>query len=727
MVNVRNLSKKGFQGTPNKQSIGNEKAKALLNDGKLDEAQAAYELLIEEQPSDEMSLCWLATIHIKKGNLEPAKIRLQQALALNPNIATAHYNLAKLYYETGEVGLAAEHYESALRLNPNDFKITFNYANILNKNGNKELAIRMFNSAIRLKPENPETYWSIGKVYEDLRNDYKALESYVRATEVDPSFTNAWEYIGNLTRKRGHFIRSIDCYREALIYDPNRVSLHINLSLSYHAAGMDLEALQSARKAIELSKSSELVSLQCLPMLSRACDFERFPKHLESSIRNLLKDFNSTSQKVIPTYMMQALHQNTTLEQHRDYIKLTKAIVEHPRFNPEISLQNTDNLHRSRLSQLTSPNRDTIKIGFISGDFRTHVVMRFLLPLLRHLNKQNASIHLFNSCDLNLDADPVNKEARELAVTYEDIVNMDTMSACKLIRARQVDFLVDLAGHSAKNRMDVFTQRLAPVQFSWLGYPGSTGMRHMDFLLIDNHLNNPHLQSICTEKLITKNGPFLCFDTLAEELIHPNLPEERNGYITFGTLNNPRKYNQAMLKTWAEILRKVEGSKLLILRSGIDNPETSSNIHKEFKKNGIPKERIILKSPNHEKHFLAGYNAIDIALDTFPYSGTTTTLDTLWMGVPVVSMTGIAIHQRASESLLCHIGFPEWVATTREEYINIAVHLSQQTTTRRECRKSLRKRLLDSQLCNQERFAEDFMEALRSMINCRLKMLNDKP
>lgn len=717
-------SGRGFQTSTDIPGLTRKDALDFLEAGELDKAQEIYEHLIKAKPTKAVDLCYLASIHCKKAEFERAKSRFQQALSINPKIASAHNNLAKTFKHLGDFALAQKHYEEALNLNPNDFETILSCADITNQNGNHDKAIELYKYAIQLFPEAPESYWNIGRIYERQENHFKALENFVRATEVQPAFTNAWESIGVLTRSRGHIVRSTEFFKEALKYEPNRASLHLNLSISYRQADMDEEALISARRALKLSNNDACTALKCASIFLSTCDFANYPKNLKLTVETLLNEQSPKNLLVIPTYMMQALHVNTSLQDHLDHINLTKRITESPQYNPSRPLESIDSLHHSRLETLNSQKSIAPKIGFISGDFRVHVVTRFLLPLVRNLKLKNASIHLFNSCALNLEDDPVNAELKQLADSYTDIHALSTEDACKLIRKSNIDVLIDLAGHTAKNRMDVFTHRNAPIHFSWLGYPGSTGMRNMDYLLIDNHLENPQLQSICTEKLITKDGPFLCFEGFTEEPIEQVLPEEKNGYITFGTLNNPRKYTQAMFKVWAKILKSVENSKLLIIRSNINRTGISSNIYAEFKANGISEERLILKSPNKEKHLLAGYNDLDIALDTFPYSGTTTTLDTLWMGVPVVSMTGIAIHQRASHSILHHCGHPEWIGETDEEYINIATNLSNEFELRKACRKSLRAELRNCELGDPLQFTKDFMEALQKMIEHRLERLN---
>lgn len=248
----------------------------------------------------------------------------------------------------------------------------------------------------------------------------------------------------------------------------------------------------------------------------------------------------------------------------------------------------------------------------------------------------------------------------------------------------------------------------------------------MDFILVDEYLNNITLRDICSEIPIIKAGPFLCLDQLSESKINPQTPEERNGYITFGTLNNPRKYTASAIKVWAEILLKLKNSKLLINRSELESETMRANLIAEFSKNGIQADQLVLNAATNGSNFLDAYNNIDIALDTFPYTGTTTTIDTLWMGVPVITLSGTAIHQRASSSILHHCGLSDWICNTKDEYIEKAIRLTKDLKSRQQRRLDLRQSLAKSVLFNPKKFSEDFAEALNKMTFTRLKQLESQ-
>ena len=210
--------------------------------------------------------------------------------------------------------------------------------------------------------------------------------------------------------------------------------------------------------------------------------------------------------------------------------------------------------------------------------------MQYLLPLLKQLAEHNIQFSLFSSCELDMSDDTINQEVKSLSTSYFNIDDKATEEAIQVIRKANIDILIDLSGHTRRNRLDIFNHRAAPVQATWLGYPASTGASEMDFILIDAYLNNKHAKEICSEEPISKAGPFLCLDPLDQVKINPKTPEERNGYITFGTLDNPRIYTATAIQTWAEILLQCKNSKMLINRSELDSDTMRANLIAEFKK-----------------------------------------------------------------------------------------------------------------------------------------------
>lgn len=697
-----------------------EQAISLLNQGRRSEAEKLFCAITESEHADTLDYCKLASIFLKQGNHKLGIKHLLTALKRNPNIPNIHHNLAKAYVETGEITKAKEHYQSTLNLEPNHFGSLVNLSILLSSQGDIEGAIRLTSRAIALEPESAEAHRNLGNYYQKQRNYHQALECFAKATSLKPDYVSAWESIGVLTRSRGHYLRSTDFFLQALKFSPNSYSLHFNLGLAFADAYKSSESLLHARTAYDMKPNDLKTKLNLSPIFSRFCDFSRYPKDLNSLTLDALKQASDQiDDSDIATQPIQRLHQDSTLEEHKEYLQLTQLISQ------RISKKQIDssfdvNQKLQRLFEKTSTSgHQHLHIGFVSGDFRSHVVMRFFMPLLEQLASHGVRTTLYSSSVFDLTEDETNQRARQLCDEYYDIHDLSTELACQRIQNDQVDILIDLAGHSAQNRIDIFCYRNAPIQCSWLGYPASTGLDEMDFILVDHYVNHPNLDSICSETPIEKPGPFLCFSELQCAEIDLNLPEDRNGFVTIGTLNNPRKYTQNSIRVWAKILKKAPNAQFLIARSVFESQLVRENIFTEFSKHGIPSNRITLKTPpdtpSDDRKFLSTYNEIDIALDTFPYTGTTTTLDTLWMGVPLITLSGTSIHQRNSASILHFCGHSEWIADTEDEYVNNCLQLIADQPKRRECRSTLRSQLLESQLADPKSFTIDFLKAINDM------------
>jgi predicted O-linked N-acetylglucosamine transferase (SPINDLY family) len=289
---------------------------------------------------------------------------------------------------------------------------------------------------------------------------------------------------------------------------------------------------------------------------------------------------------------------------------------------------------------------------------------------------------------------------------------MDDDQLGRAISDDGIDILVDLNGHTSGNRLMVFARRAAPVQASFIGYPDTTGVKEMDYRISDAIADPPGAESFCTESLVCLPGCFLCYRPPDNAPAVEPLPCARNGFTTFGSFNNLAKVNQEVIAVWAELLRKLQDSRLVIKNPSLTDQSTRERYQALFENLGISQDRLDLIGfiPDDAGH-LRAYGRIDIALDTFPYNGTTTTCEALWMGVPVVSLRGQRHSARVGASLITAAGFSEWIADTSEDYVNIAQTLAQDCNHLVELRSTMREHLGQSQLCS----ADAYVRAVESV------------
>ena len=355
-----------------------------------------------------------------------------------------------------------------------------------------------------------------------------------------------------------------------------------------------------------------------------------------------------------------------------------------------------------------------LRIGYVSPDFRKHSVAYFLEPLLRAHNKNSVEVFCYAEV---LRPDVVTDRFKSLADGWLFTVGMSAENLTRRIREDGINILVDLAGHTAKNRLSVFTCKSAPVQVTWLGYPNTTGLRSIDYRLVDA-VTDPHgeADALAVETLVRLPDGFLCYDP-PDEAPKPTPPPCANGAaITFGSFNNPAKLSAMTLDAWAAILGQLPNARLLLKGKPFADQVTRELFLDRFAQRGVATKRIELMAwvPNTTSH-LAAYQEVDISLDPFPYNGTTTTCEALWMGVPVVALSGNRHASRVGASLLRRLNLDELIARDAGEYVQIAVNLADQRDRLADLRRRLRPRMTASPLCDAPAFARHMEAVYRRM------------
>jgi predicted O-linked N-acetylglucosamine transferase (SPINDLY family) len=362
---------------------------------------------------------------------------------------------------------------------------------------------------------------------------------------------------------------------------------------------------------------------------------------------------------------------------------------------------------------LRQPDRK-LRIGYVSADFRDHPVGRFFFPLLALHDPAHFEIFCYSN---DSGSDHLTRQLQHHAKVWREIGRMSDERAARLIRDDQIDILVDLAGHTAGNRLAVFAYKPAPVQVTWLGYPDTTGLSSIDYRLTDIHADPPGLtEKFHTEQLVRLPETFLCYRPDDENFPIGPAPALARSYVTFGSFNTLAKINRALVERWAQILRQVPGSHFLFKTKYLGDPSARQHLLDLFDGCDIPADRLEFRSgtPSHVEH-LQQYADVDIALDTFPYHGTTTTCEALWMGVPVVTLVGDRHQCRVGQSLLSNVGLPELAGSTPEEYVRIAVDLARSIPRLSQLRSGLRERMRNSPLMDAAGFARNVEAAYRQM------------
>jgi predicted O-linked N-acetylglucosamine transferase (SPINDLY family) len=375
-------------------------------------------------------------------------------------------------------------------------------------------------------------------------------------------------------------------------------------------------------------------------------------------------------------------------------------------------------------SSKRSRSSKPLRLGFISQDFARHPIAFLASPAFQQLTKLKCPIVCYSDRPAE---DEYTDRFRGTAEHWRKIADQTDEDVAKQIRQDEIDILVDLMGHTG-NRLLVFARKPAPVQVTWLGYVGTTGLTAMDYLLADRFHVRPGEEEYYTEKVLRMPNGYACYGPPEDAPQVGPLPALRNategvpyraGRVTFGCFNNPAKYAPSILDAWAEILRRLPGARLLLKYGGLGDPQMQQRLRGEFARRGVDAGRIVLEGWSPHRELLAAYNRVDLALDTQPYSGGLTTCEALWMGVPVITIPGKTFAGRHSVSHLTNAGYPQFIAADAAGYVELALYWANHLGELAAIRREMREKVSRSPLCDASQFAGDFLAVLRQAWQCQ--------
>jgi protein O-GlcNAc transferase len=484
---------------------------------------------------------------------------------------------------------------------------------------------------------------------------------FERAAQLEPNSHVPWFMLGNVASELGDLDVAVAHYAHARDINPSDHVIRYNLGLNQLWRGFIDAAIEELRAACGLN-----------------------PTYLQAQSSHILALHNSD--RISPEEIAVAI---------REWGALFS--LEHPASGPSTVRPGTD--HSERL-----------RVGFISGDFRTHSVAHFFEPILSARDRSTLTYVLYSNSHLQ---DAVTERLRAYADDWRDIWRLTDDALIELIRTDRIDILVDLSGHTASNRLAVFARRAAPVQVSYLGYPASTGLMTMDYRITDAVTDPPvPADDWHCERLLRMPDSQWCFRPFGTPAVPGPLPAREAGFVTFGSFNNLTKASDTLLRCWVQILVKLPTAHLRLTR--VRSPQRAAEIIALFGQSGVAPERIECVPYANDPPYGPQFAGVDIALDNYPYNGVTTTCESLYVGVPVVSLHGRNCVSRSGLSLLGTLGLGELAASTPEQYIEIAVALGSDLSRLEQLRASLRSRFEQSSLRDEKRFAANFESLLRT-------------
>ena len=663
--------------------------------GRLDPAADAYRRILAISPGHMRANHLLGLVEHQRGNNRQALSLLDRALSMAADDAAALTDRGVVLNALTRHEEAVEALNRANRIRPGDVRTLKALGGALIELDRLPQAAECCREAASLAPGDPSLHNNLGVVLNMLGETGAAIASFNRALTLDPNYVEAHSNLGHALAGAGRYDEALAQYREALRMRPGAVSAWFNLAMAVSRLGRQAEAVDAFHAALTANpKSAQLLSSfgGMLGRLGRARDaidqlalvLEHYPddEHVLGSMlfmRNYLADDD-------PAAMI-------TTAQRYGRIVAARAAAPAPHANS------------------ADPDR-RIKVGLVSGDFRTHSVARFLIDVLPEIDPRQVELFAYSTVP---QEDEVTARLMSAVRNWRRVSEASEADLAEAIRRDGIDILVDLSGHTANHRLPVFARKPAPIALTWLGYFSTTGIAEIDYVLGNRWVLPEAEESQWVEKPWRMPETYLCFSRpgLAVPVAPP--PADRNGYVTFGSYNNLNKMSDRTVEVWAGVLRAVPGSRLLLRTNALEDPVTAGLVRQRFGALGIAAERLVLEGKLDYEAHLASYGRLDIALDPFPYTGGTTTVEALWMGTPVLTLKGDRFVAHMGESILHNAGLPEWIATDADDYVARAAAFAADLPGLAALRAGLRARIEASPLMDAPRFARHLETAFRKM------------
>jgi predicted O-linked N-acetylglucosamine transferase (SPINDLY family) len=632
--------------------------------GRTDEAIASYHRVAALSPHRAEAFNILGRMLQARGRLDEAAANFRRAAEIDPDDADAHCNLGNVLCAIGNPGAALDCYRRALAARPQSAELQSNVGNALRELGRFDEAISSLRRAIQINAGIAAVHFNLGVALQDVGRLHDAANSFRRAIAIDPKYADAYCSLGNSLYGIGRLNEALDCYRRVIELNPDHVLAHNNVGNTLSALGHGDEAVASHREALRLDPG------------------------FADAQSNIL--FSSNYRQGQGGAMM--------LAEARRYGDMVAGMA-----RPFSDWPN-----------VVDPAR-RLRIGFVSGDLRNHAVGNFVEGVLTALaSRATDQLEIFGY-PTHFLADAVTARIKDSCSGWHSAAKLSDDDFARQIRDDRIDILIDLSGHTNHNRLPMFARKPAPVQATWLGYLATTGVAAIDYVIADR-LTLPEPEAVnFVEKIWYMPKSYLCFTPPSVRTQVTPLPAFAERRITFGSFNNLAKVNDDVVALWARVLNAVPESRLFLKAKQFEDVSVRQSVVNRFAARGIEAARLILVSHVAMSDYLAPYEKVDIALDPFPYPGITTSVESLWMGVPVVTLAGNTFLSRQGVGILTNAGLSEWIANDPDDYVARAATHAGDLHRLSSLREALRDRVMSSPIFDATQFADHFAMAMRGM------------
>lgn len=555
-----------------------------------------------------------------------------------------------------------------------------------------------FLKALKISPDNSEAYYCLGRCYHDLNNLEEAGKQYQKSLELDGNNVLTLMDYGSLCNRLGKYEDAEKYFNKIIEIHPDITPPFLNLAIVYRAQGKTSLAIESLKKALVIKPGDVACTNNLTNIFTECCRH----KEAYSALEDVLKSNSKVPSYVYHNYLFNLhysdeIENDCIMERHKEWGKKT-----------------LDEINDGFVLPVRLPVKERrLRIGYVSGDFRVHSVGFFIQSIVK--NHSASDFELFFYYNNNVDDQLTNELKKYSTIGWREIANLTNEEIVEIIREDRIDILIDLSGHTDKNKLEVFAYKPAPLQVTYLGYPNTTGLKTIDYRLVDSFTDPEDCGSDVVETLIRLDECFLCYQPFKH--IEPkNKKRTQNSKITFGSFNNSKKLNTSTIRVWCEILKKVPESVLFLKSSVFSDEDIKNEIKKLFISHNIDSDRLIFKGriTGYEDH-MREYEKVDICLDPFPYNGTTTTFEALYMGCPVITLEGERHSGRVGFSILTNLHMEQYIACNEHDYVTKAVQLAKDRDNLVELQNSLRSRLVNSTLMDGFEFTRKLEQAYRNV------------
>ncbi len=689
----KNTSSKPNSEESNKSEIINLQKKVFdfMKRGEIDKLKEVYEKQILLGLEHYETFANLGAINWMKEDYDNVKVFINKALELKPNHAGALNTLGNILDREGSVEEAIHAFEKSIKINPHNSNALYNLANSKSKLGNYNDAISLYKKSIILNPNFIQSYNNLAKILEKLSYSEQAENYYTKTIKINPNFSAGYNNLGNIKQSKGLLKEAKLLYLKAIDKNPNEDDAIYNLGNVFKKEKNYTKSIEYYQKAININNLNNNAKLELITTLALICDWDQLDQY-----KKWITEIGIDAYAVSP---LELLH----LDQ-----------------DPKRQMKRAQNFwsQNYKRDQINTKykRKDKIHIGYFSADFRTHPVSMLLSRILELHNKDQFKIILYSLIPEEVN-DKYTKRIKSAVCSFRNLSKLNDDEAFNLIQKDNLDFAIDLMGHTQNNRLQLFSYRLAKIQLTYLGYPGTTGSQSIDYIVADKTIIPQKSEKNFSEKIAYMPNCFMSFDNTIKiskkKYTKMELNLDENQFI-FTAFHKSQKITRKEFNIWINILHNVPDS-VLWLRDM--NSQAELNLKKEFVQHELDPKRLIFSKHNSSyEDYLSKFNCGDLFLDTFNYNAHSTGIECLWAGLPILTLSGTSYPSKVGESLLKNFGLEELITYTEKEYNELAIKLGNNPQICKEYKNYIKSNKDKNILFNSEQFTVDFEKLLINLL-----------